>query len=119
MIWGGSGKDNVVKERNRVSSFRGYLYKLRRSKNLLAPQWGKRWITIEGHFLKWYRNESDISPSGMVDLKYIRGINKVEDTPNAFAITSEDRTLVLKCSSKADMQNWIRAMHIQADIARG
>lgn len=109
-----------LEERNRVSSYRGYLFKLRRSKNLLAPQWGRRWITIEGHFLKWYRQEMDVSPSGMIDLKYIRSIHKLDSGPAfAFVITCEERTLVLRCTSKNEMNSWIRALHIQADIARG
>lgn len=123
MIWkSGStlAQREDIEERNRVSSYRGYLFKLRRSKNLLAPQWGKRWITIEGHFLKWYRQETDLSPSGMIDLKYIRSIHKLDSGPAwTFVITCEERTLVLRCSSKNEMNSWIRALHIQADIARG
>lgn len=120
MSWMGNGS-NDFEERNRVSSYRGYLYKLRRSQNLLAPQWGKRWFSIEAHFLKWYRNESDLCSSGMIDLKYIRSIMKLENqsTPFTFTIVSEERNIVLRCTSMVEMNNWIRALHIHADIARG
>jgi hypothetical protein len=117
----GGASHTDVEERNRVSSYRGYLYKLRRSQNLLAPQWGKRWFTIEGHFLKWYRSETDLCSSGMVDLKYIRSIVKLENSVygNAFHVTCEERSLILRCANASDLNNWIRALHIQADIARG
>jgi hypothetical protein len=107
-------------EKNRVSSFRGYLYKLRRSPNLLAPQWGRRWFSIEGHFLRWYRYETDLCAAGMVDLKYVKNIIKSESLgPTAFTVDCEERSLVLKCTSISEMNNWIRALHKQADIARG
>ena len=118
----GTHNGGDYEERNRVSSYRGYLYKLRRSQNLLAPQWGKRWFTIEGHFLKWYRTETDLCSSGMVDLKYVRSILKLENSAYgnyAFLVTCEERNLILRCANMNDMNNWIRALHIQADIARG
>ena len=41
-IANGGTKDIVeYEEKNRVSSYRGYLLKMRRSNNMLAPQWGK------------------------------------------------------------------------------
>lgn len=117
--WIGSGKDDY-EERNRVSSFRGYLQKLRRSPNLLAPQWGKRWFSIEAHFLKWYRHETDLCSAGMVNLKYVKNIHKSDNLgPFTFTIICDDRTLVLKCLNQTEMNSWIRALHKQADIARG
>ena len=110
-------------ERNRISSFRGYLYKLRRSQNMLAPQWGKRWFTIEGHFFKWYRHEQDLCSSGMVDLKYIRNIQKLENNTTygqySFIVECEERQLTVRCMTLSEMNHWIRALHRQADIARG
>lgn len=107
-------------EKNRVSSYRGYLYKLRRSQNVLAPQWGKRWFSVEGHFLKWYRQESDLCSSGMIDLKYIRAITKQEAQGQyAFLIESDERNIMLRAATLTDMSNWIRMLHMHADIARG
>jgi hypothetical protein len=113
-------KNSDHEEKNRVSSFRGYLYKLRRSPNLLAPQWGRRWFSVEGHFLRWYRYEADLCAAGMVDLKYVKSIVKSESLgPTVFTIDCEERSLVLKCGSVPELNNWIRALHKQADIARG
>jgi hypothetical protein len=120
MNWIGSSKDNDYEEKNRVSSFRGYLLKMKRSHNLLAPQWGKRWFSIEGRYLRWYRQDTDISPSGFVDLRHVRSITKVDiNGAFTFCVTSEDRNLIMRASSVAEMNGWIRALHMQADIARG
>lgn len=115
----GSMRDDY-EERNRVSSFRGYLYKLRRSPNLLAPQWGKRWFSIEGHYLRWYRHDSDLCAAGMINLKYVRNIMKLDSYGQlTFNVSSDERTLVLRCSTLSEMTSWMRALHKQADIARG
>jgi hypothetical protein len=121
-------------EHNRISSYRGYLYKLRRSKNVLAPQWGKRWFSIEGHFLKWYRQENDLFSSGMINLKYVRSISKLEnqqqiDSNNsgsgksnmqyAFSINSDERNVVLRATTLEEMKTWFKVLHIHADKARG
>jgi hypothetical protein len=121
-------------ERNRISSYRGYLYKLRRSQNVLAPQWGKRWFSIEGHFLKWYRQENDLFSSGMINLKYVRSISKLENQQidgnsnsgsgknnmqYAFSINSDERNLVLRATTLQEMNTWFKVLHIHADKARG
>lgn len=118
--WMGSSKDGEYEEKNRVSSYRGYLLKMRRSHNLLAPQWGKRWFSIEGRFLRWYRLESDLNFSGMIDLRHVRSITKVDiNGAFTFCVTSEDRNLIMRANSLLEMNGWIRALHIRADLARG
>eukprot|EP00600_Ochromonadales_sp_CCMP1393_P005575 CAMPEP_0174965784 /NCGR_PEP_ID=MMETSP0004_2-20121128/6627_1 /TAXON_ID=420556 /ORGANISM="Ochromonas sp., Strain CCMP1393" /LENGTH=595 /DNA_ID=CAMNT_0016214657 /DNA_START=80 /DNA_END=1867 /DNA_ORIENTATION=+ len=119
LSWKGSAKDEI-EETNRVSSFRGYLLKMRRSHNLLAPQWGKRWFSIEGRFLRWYRQESDISSSGMINLRNVRSITKVETSGCfTFCVSNEDRNLILRASTYTEMSGWVKALHMHADIARG
>lgn len=120
LSWMGSSKDGDYEEKNRVSSYRGYCYKMRRSHNLLAPQWGKRWFSIEGRFLRWYRQESDVSPSGMIDLRHVRSISKVDISGSyTFCVSCEDRNLIMRANSVVEMNSWFRALHIHADIARG
>lgn len=93
---------------------------MRRSHNMMAPQWGKRWFSIEGRFLRWYRLESDLNFSGMIDLRHVRSITKVDiNGAFTFCVTSEDRNLIMRAGSVAEMNGWIRALHIRADIARG
>lgn len=56
----------------------------------------------------------------MVDLRHVRNISKIESPGmHTFAITCQDRNLILRANSAAEMNNWIRALHIHADIARG
>lgn len=108
-------------ETNRVSSFRGSLLKMKRSQNLLSPTWGKRWFSIEGRYLRWYRSESDVSFSGMIDLRHVRNISvSAEGGNTTFVVSSDDRNLVLRSwSSPSDMKNWLRALHFYSDLARG
>lgn len=120
LSWMGSAKDGDYEEKNRVSSHRGYVYKMRRSHNLLAPQWGKRWFSIEGRYLRWYRQDSDISPSGMVDLRHVRSITKVDiNGACTFCVTCEDRNLIMRTNTLSEMNSWFRALHRHADLARG
>lgn len=93
---------------------------MRRSPNLLAPQWGKRWFSIEGHFLRWYRHDSDLCAAGMINLKYVRNIMKLDHYSQlTFSISSDERTLILRCATLSELTSWFRALHKQADIARG
>ncbi|KAJ1412013.1 hypothetical protein B484DRAFT_335945, partial [Ochromonadaceae sp. CCMP2298] len=104
-----------------MSSYRGYLLKMRRSHNMLAPQWGKRWFSIEGRFLRWYRQESDVSSSGMIDLRNVRSITKIDMYGTGgftFCVTNEDRNLVLRASANVELNGWVRNLHMHADIAR-
>lgn len=58
---------NLVSTTNGVSrpcSLNGYLWKMKQEKKSLVPQWNKRWFSIEGKFLRWYRNPNDASSSG-------------------------------------------------------
>lgn len=120
MGWIGNNKDADYEEKNRVSSYRGYLLKMRRSHNLMAPQWGKRWFSIEGRYFRWYRQDTDLISSGMIDLRHVRSITKVDiNGAFTFCVTCDDRNLIMRASSAAEMNGWIRALHMQADIARG
>jgi len=121
LSWKGAPKEDL-EERNRMSSYRGYLLKMRRSHNMLAPQWGKRWFSIEGRFLRWYRQESDVSSSGMIDLRNVRSITKIDMYGTGgftFCVTNEDRNLVLRASANVELNGWVRNLHMHADIARG
>lgn len=113
---------------NRMSSFRGYLYKLRRSANFLAAQWGKRYFTIEGKYLRWYRTMNDIESSGMINLRFIQKIiraecsglkNANEFSACTFVIFCNDRNIVLRCSNVQEMYNWMKALHFHSNVVRG
>lgn len=62
----------------------------------------------------------DLNASGMIDLRHIRTISKVEMAGSfTFCIMTDDRNLILRASTHTEMMGWIRAFHIHADIARG
>ena len=56
----------------------------------------------------------------MIDLRQIRTISKVEVVGSyTFSIMTDDRNLIVRCASHAEMMGWIKALHIHSDIARG
>lgn len=81
---------------------------------------GRRWFSIEGRYLRWYRQADDVSASGMIDLRHVRSISKLEAAqPYSFCVTTDDRNLIVRSSGYTETNNWIKMLHIHADIARG
>ena len=80
--WGdgsNSGKDLAGNsEQLRGSSLSGYLWKMKREKKSVAPQWTKRWYSIEGRYLRWYRAPNSESESGSLELKNVTGVSRFE-----------------------------------------
>lgn len=70
--------------------------------------------------MRWYRQAEDDSASGMIDLRHVRSISKLEAMqPYAFCVTTDDRNLIVRSSGYTETNNWIKMLHIHADIARG
>lgn len=56
----------------------------------------------------------------MIDLRHVRSISKLEASqPYAFCVTTDDRNLIVRSSGCTETNNWIKTLHIHADIARG
>lgn len=56
----------------------------------------------------------------MIDLRHVRSISKLEAMqPYAFCVTTDDRNLIVRSSGYTETNNWIKMLHIHADIARG
>lgn len=105
----------------RPSSLCGYLWKMKREKKVLIPQWNKRWFSIEGRKLRWYKSQNDDTFSGEIDLRDVTDISELQSDVGiySFTIDSSDRDLVLRAVSKNDSEKWVRALILQADTARG
>lgn len=105
----------------RMSSLSGYLWKMKRGTRVIVPQWNKRWFSVEGRYLKWYEVADSEHPSGSVDLNIVDGIRAFDSAIGAysFLVTTPERKLVLRAASRNDMNKWIRALNLQADLARG
>jgi len=118
-ISGSSITDNNV-PLTRSCSLCGYLYKMKKEKKLLVPQWSKRWFSIEGKNLRWYHNSYDDEPSGSIDLKKVNYITRFEYNQTfSFIVGYPDRNLLIRADSLIEMEKWIRALQLQADVARG
>ena len=88
---------------------------------MLVPQWNKRWFSIERHLLKWYASPQADKASGVVDLRFVTDIAAFEAQSGAhsFVLAGPDRNLLLRATSSAEMEKWMRALQYQADIVRG
>lgn len=104
----------------------GYLYKLKRKpQSLLLPQWNRRYFTIEGRMLRWYKTKQTQQPSGEVALASIT-LDRFASSPLAqlaqsfsFTIGTPTRSLLLRAESQLEMDKWIRVLSINADRSRG
>eukprot|EP00975_Prorocentrum_lima_P029625 6218820-Prorocentrum_lima.AAC.1 len=77
----------------------GYLWKRKRNQQLGTPAWNKRWFSVEGENLHWYKTSSAEEPSGKIPLlsisRIVRG-RKEEGGALAFTITARSRNFLLR-----------------------
>ena len=100
----------------------GWLLKLKRGKGgIIIPSWNKRWFSLEGRYLKWYKNVSDTIPRSFIDLQYITRLTPFESEGNtySFIISHPDRNLMLRADNIDIMNQWLRAIRLQVDLMRG
>jgi hypothetical protein len=119
-----AGLLGLVAQKSRAATLCGYLWKMKRAPKmaLLSPQWTRRFFSIEGRRLKWYDSESSTAEKGSVDLRTITGVSRFEPGNkgvSSFIVCCPERNLLLRASSAAEMEKWIRAIQTQADRARG
>lgn len=113
----GSEESNV-----RMSSLCGYLWKLKREKKNMVPQWNKRWFSIEGKFFRYYEQKDSKYPSATIDLRTVSDIDSVENqAPGMFGffVQYPERKLTLRAGNQQEMSKWIRALRMQVDLAKG
>ena len=94
-------------------------------------QWNRRWINIEGHYVRWYTKVSSAQPSGSLDLRYVTCIRELHEgdksaaaaggglVPGCFLVEGQERSLVLRCESPQEREKWIRILLVLVDKARG
>jgi hypothetical protein len=105
-----------------IASLSGHLWKMKRVNTTIIPQWNKRWCTIEGTYFKWYSSNDSIECSGTISLKSVTCVKKYKHSTDGtftFVITCPTRQMILRASSEAEMEKWMRALVFQADLARG
>lgn len=69
-----------------VSAIAGYLLKMKKVPKVLGNQWTKRWFTIEGTQMKWYKDARAEEPSGVVQLDSITNVAEFE--MNSFVVSN-------------------------------
>ena len=136
MFWPSGAEGGVDVYDARITSLEGYLYKLKRKpQNMLLPQWNKRFFTIEGRVMRWYKSKQTLQPSGEVQLatmtldRFDSSLPQASHAASApiaqlaqsfsFTIGTPTRSLLLRAESQVEMEKWIRVLSINADRARG
>lgn len=104
-----------------LSNHCGYLHKLKRSQKVLLSQWNKRWFSIEGKVLKWYKTEAEMGGdcSGYIDLLTVTLEHFDSTTDFSFIINTPQRNMMLRASSATERDKWTRKLRMYADISRG
>lgn len=105
-----------------VIAMDGWLMKLKRGKGgVIIPSWNRRWFSLEGRYLKWYKSVNDTIPRSFVDLQLVTRVTpfETEGGTYSFIISHPDRNLMLRADTMDEMNLWLRAIRIQVDLIRG
>jgi hypothetical protein len=117
-------KEKQIRRENskNIIAMDGWLLKLKRGKGgVIIPSWNRRWFSLEGRYLKWYKSVSDTIPRSFVDLQLVTRVTpfETEGGTYSFIISHPDRNLMLRAENIEDMHQWLRAIRIQVDLLRG
>ena len=109
-----------AKERGYVS---GYLYKMKRNGRRFMPLWSKRFFSIEGSNVRYYRSEDSVKASGAVNFFEIRCIKPFEtrSDQNIFSlqIVANSRSFFLRTHSAAVRDRWVLELNYYLRVWTG
>lgn len=97
----------------------GWLYKLKRNNiSSILPQWNKRYFTIEGMYLKWYKSSTSSNASSFINILEIEKVSNFEHVNGiySFIIVHPSRNLMLRASSVSELNKWINSIQSQIDL---
>ena len=119
--WISSANDHTDRSNcQRTSVLCGYLWKMKRNKKLMVPQWNKRFFSIEGKYLRWYKSHTDEHWSGFINLLTVTNIQQFEQQGSySFIMNCPDRNLLLRANSSQELSKWVRVLQMQTDNAKG
>jgi RAC serine/threonine-protein kinase len=92
----------------------GFLHK----RGAFVSGWKRRWFTLEGRTLRYYRKQGDGNPAGQIalDEKSLIYRNQDEDVtssrPFAFRIATHGRTYEIAASSREEMEGWVQGLFL-------
>jgi hypothetical protein len=117
-------KEKQIRRENskNVIAMDGWLMKLKRGKGgVIIPSWNRRWFSLEGRYLKWYKSVADTIPRSFVDLQLVTRVTpfETEGGTYSFIISHPDRNLMLRADNMDEMNQWLRAIRVQVDLLRG
>lgn len=110
---------DVSNSREVYCRLEGWLYKLKRNHaSSILPQWNKRYFTIEGMYLKWYKSSTSSLASNFINILEIEKVSNFEHVNGiySFIIVHPTRNLMLRASSAGELNKWIQSIQSQIDI---
>ena len=110
---------SVSNSREVYCRLEGWLYKLKRNNvSSILPQWNKRYFTIEGMYLKWYKSSTSNEASSSINILEIEKVSNFEHVNGiySFIIIHPTRNLMLRASSASELNKWIQSIQSQIDI---
>ena len=116
-----TGLANNEKQESKIASISGILYQLKSTASLndVIPLWKKRWFAIEGKSLRWYRSRTSADPSGSIDLHTVVGVKLAGKSSNTFIMITGKRKFILRATSCAEADKWMRCIILYVDLAKG
>ncbi|KAG9401087.1 GRB2-associated binding protein [Aphanomyces cochlioides] len=102
-----------------MATISGYLSKLKREPKMLTSDWTKRWFSLEGRTLKYYRNKSSLDASKSIDLLAIESIRPFDSGDHglySFVLKTKERNYFLRTDSEGDLKRWVRGLREQQDL---
>lgn len=111
--------NSVNNSREVYCRLEGWLYKLKRNNiSSILPQWNKRYFTIEGMYLKWYKSSTSSNASSFINILEIEKVSNFEHVNGiySFIIVHPSRNLMLRASSVSELNKWINSIQSQIDL---
>lgn len=102
-----------------MAALSGYLEMLKEDG---GDVWERHWVTIEGPTLNWYTNERRNHKIGTFQLNSLHKIQRQPDGLSEFHkvfLYNADRDLTIRARTIHELEMWIRAIELYADLARG
>jgi hypothetical protein len=91
----------------------GYLHKMKETERFLTPQWNKRFFSLEGCELKYYKSENSMEACKSINLLQIESIRRFENGDHgvfSFVLKTPTRSYFLRTETKGDLKRWVRGL---------
>jgi hypothetical protein len=99
-----------------IAALSGHLDSLREEG---GSEWVQHWFTIEGPTLNWYSNDKRTRKLGTFQLATLHKVETLHHGSFSAYLFNADRDLAIRGRSTHELDMWLRAIELYADLARG